>query len=219
MLRNVGYNVSAIYAMEVGQVKINELFSDVITEDLQCEFKAQLNRENPVKWAKAIVGFANGIGGILFVGVANDREAFGLSLDEVDQTKNLIATINDRHIFPHAKIQYMLRSVDLNAERFVLAVNIRPSESVVRYRDGDFNETVFVKGDGNATPATPEDIISLSKRKRGVDNETTDVVYDEKLWANYIQLCKEFLKDESSPTLKELQNEEIVTPEGFDVSG
>lgn len=32
-------------------MKINELFSDVITEDLQCEFKAQLNRENPVKWA------------------------------------------------------------------------------------------------------------------------------------------------------------------------
>lgn len=35
-------------------MKINELFSDVITEDLQCEFKAQLNRENPVKWAKSI---------------------------------------------------------------------------------------------------------------------------------------------------------------------
>ncbi len=75
-------------------MKINELFSDVITEDLQCEFKAQLNRENPVKWAKSIVGFANGVGGILFVGVSNDREAFGLILDEVDQTKNLIATIN-----------------------------------------------------------------------------------------------------------------------------
>lgn len=205
--------------MEVGHMKINELFSDVITEDLQCEFKAQLNRENPVKWAKSIVGFANGVGGILFVGVSNDREAFGLSLDEVDQAKNLIAKINDRHIFPHAKVQYMLRSVDLDAERFVLAVNIRPSESVVRYRDGDFNETVYVKGDGNTTPATPEDIISLSKRKRGVDNETTDVVYDENRWTGYIQLCKEFRQDASTPTLKELQNEEIVTPEGFVKSG
>ena len=200
-------------------MKINELFSDVITEDLQCEFKAQLNRENPVKWAKSIVGFANGVGGILFVGVSNDREALGLSLDEVDQAKNLIAKINDRHIFPHAKVQYMLRSVDLDAERFVLAVNIRPSESVVRYRDGDFNETVYVKGDGNTTPATPEDIISLSKRKRGVDNETTDVVYDENRWTGYIQLCKEFRLDASTPTLKELQNEEIVTPEGFVKSG
>ena len=200
-------------------MKINELFSDVITEDLQCEFKAQLNRETPVKWAKSIVGFANGVGGILFVGVSNDREAFGLSLDEVDQAKNLIAKINDRNIFPHAKVQYMLRSVDLDAERFVLAVNIRPSESVVRYRDGDFNETVYVKGDGNTTPATPEDIISLSKRKRGVDNETTDVVFDENRWTGYIQLCKEFRQDASTPTLKELQNEEIVTPEGFVKSG
>ena len=47
--------------MAVGQVIINELFTDVVTEDLKCEFKAQLNRENPVKWAKFIVGFANDI--------------------------------------------------------------------------------------------------------------------------------------------------------------
>lgn len=47
-----------------------------------------------------------------------------------------------------------------NAEHFVLAVKVAPADSVIRYRKGDYNETVFVKGDGNATPATPEEIIS-----------------------------------------------------------
>lgn len=47
----------------------------------------------------------------MFVGVSNEGEAFGISLDEIDKTKNLIATINDRHIFPHARVQYMLRSL------------------------------------------------------------------------------------------------------------
>lgn len=57
----------------------------------------------------------------------------------------------------------MIKSVDEEAEHFVLAVKVAPSDSVVRFKDGDFNEVVYVKGDGNSTPATPEDIISLSK--------------------------------------------------------
>ena len=172
-------------------MRITDLYSDVVSEDIKYEYKAELNPENPVKWAKTIVGYANGDGGILFVGVSNDGEAFGLTLDEVDKTKNLIARINDRNIFPHARIRYMLRSADDKAEKFVLAVSVIPADSVVRYREGDFHETVYIKGDGNTVPATPEEIISLSKRKFGVDNETTDVQYREKDWADYLSLCKE----------------------------
>ena len=144
-------------------MKISELYPDVITEDLNYEYKAVLNQENPVKWAKTIIGYANDKGGIMFIGVSNNGEAFGLNLEDIDKTKNLIARINDRHIFPHVKVSYMMRSVDEEAEHFVLAAKIMPAESVVRYREGDFNETVYIKGDGNATPATPEEIISLSK--------------------------------------------------------
>ena len=113
----------------------------------------------------------------------------------------------------------MGRSVDEKAEHFVLAVNVLKSESVVRYREGDFNEKVFIKGDGNATPASPEEIISLGKRKHGVDNETTDMVYNEHEWSEYNSLCEGFRKDSSRPTLKELQNEEIVSKDGYAKSG
>ena len=44
-----------------------------------------------------------------------------------------------------------------------IAIQVKPAESVVRYREGDFNEVVYVKGNGNTIPATPEDIISLSR--------------------------------------------------------
>ena len=200
-------------------MKIKELYPDVITEDLDYEYKAVLNPENPVKWAKTIVGYANGKGGILFVGVSNDGDAFGLDLNEIDKTKNLIARINDRHIYPHARIQYMMRSVDANADRFVLALNVSPADSVVRYREGDFNETVYIKGDGYSTPATPEEIISLSKRKRGVNNETSEIQYMEREWSEYNRLCMEYRNDSSIPSLKELQNEDIVSPDGYAKSG
>lgn len=200
-------------------MKISELYSDITMENSNYEFKAQLNAENPVKWAKTLVAYANGEGGYIFVGVSNNGEAFGLSLEEVDKTKNLVSLINDRHIFPHVKITFQMRSVDKNAERFVLALKVLQSESVVRYRDGDFNETVYVRGDGNSTPATPEDIISLSKRKSGVDNETSQILFNEKDWSDYMQLCSEFRSDKSIPSLKELQNEEIVSKDGYAKSG
>ena len=44
-------------------------------------------------------------------------------------------------------------------------------------------------------------------------------MYDEKLWTSYIDLCKEFRSDKSSPTLKDLQNEEIVSKDGFAKTG
>ena len=198
---------------------IREIFPDVISEDLDYEYKAQLNQDNPVKWAKTIVGFANGNGGILFVGVSNEGEAFGLSLEEIDKTKNLIALVNDRHIFPHARYQFLLRSTDANAEHFVLGVKVNPADSILRYKEGDFNETVYVKGNGNTPPATPEEIIALHKRKHGVDNETTEELYDEKKWSEYINLCKKYRNDSSSPSIKDLQNEEIVTKDGYVKSG
>lgn len=200
-------------------MKIKDLYPDVISEDLNYEYKAVLNPDNPIKWAKTIIGYANDKGGTMFVGVSNDGEAFGIGLGEIDKTKLLISRINDRNIFPHVKITYMMRSVDDNAERFVLAVKVAPAESVIRYREGDYNKTVYVKGDGNATPATPEEIISLSKRKYGVDNETSEIEYCVKYWTEYIDLCKRYRQDQSVPSVKELQNEEIVSKDGYAKSG
>lgn len=200
-------------------MKISDLYSDILIEDTKYEFKAILNKDNPVKWAKSIVGYANSEGGYLFVGVSDAGEAFGLTIDEVDKTKNLVSVINDRHIFPHAKITFSMRSVDEGAEHFVLGIKVLPADSVVRFRDGDFNETVYVRGNGNSTPATPEEIISLSKRKYGVDNETTLILYNEDKWSNYLELCKEFRSDKSLPSLKELQSEEIVSKDGYAKSG
>ncbi len=200
-------------------MKIGELFPDVLNENVKYEFKVMLNPDNPIKWAKTIVAYANGEGGVIFIGVSDDREAFGLDLNEIDETKNLVARTNDRCIFPHAKYGFMMRSVDENAERFVLALKVFSSDSIVRYREGDFNEKVFVKGDGNSLPATPEEIISLSKRKYGVDNETSDIKFCRNEWTDYMSLCQEYRRDMQAPSLKELQSEEVVSKDGYAKSG
>lgn len=195
-------------------MKINELFPDVLLEDTSYEFKARLNPDNPLKWAKAFVAFSNGDGGYIFVGVNNERDAFGLSIGEIDETKNLIALVNNRSIFPHARYSFQIRSVDGGTEKFVLAIKVLPSDSIVCYRDGDFRETVYLKGDANAVPANPGELISLGKRKYGVDNSFSDIEYDEEAWTAYNALCREYREDKLPPSLEQLQSMGIVSAEG-----
>ncbi len=200
-------------------MKITQIFPDVIGEDLNYEFKATLNEENPIKWAKTIVAYANSTGGTIFVGVSDDGEAFGLDIASIDKMKNMVALENERHIIPKAKISYLLRNVDDKMGSFVLGIKVSPSESLVRYRSGDYNNEVFIRQDGSTTAASPEDIIALSKRKFGIDNEKSDVPYNERNWSLYLDLCRNYRKDNSVPQMKELQSMEVVTPDGYAKSG
>lgn len=57
-----------------------------------------------------------------------------------------------------------------------MAVNVIQADSILRYREGDFNETVYVKGDGNTPPASPEEIIALYKRKVSVQQQAAEQI-------------------------------------------
>lgn len=45
------------------------------------------------------------------------------------------------------------------------------------------------------------------------------MVYTDNQWSEYLNLCKEYRQDKSAPTIKELQNEEIVSKDGYAKSG
>lgn len=64
-------------------MKIKELYPDVITEDTSYEYKAVLNPDNPIKWAKTLIGYANDKGGTLFIGVSNDGRPLELILKKL----------------------------------------------------------------------------------------------------------------------------------------
>ncbi len=200
-------------------MKMNEMHPEIILEDKEHEFKARLNEEKPLSWAKTLVGFANNKGGYLLVGVSDDGEAFGLTSKEIDETKNLISSVNDRNIFPHIRCEMCTESVDKNVEHFILMVKVFPSDSIVRYREGAYNEIVFVKGETNTIPANPEEIAALSKRKYGVDNSKTEITYDSKEWSAYNQICREYRNEHDVPDIKELQSAGIITAEGYVKNG
>lgn len=47
----------------------------------------------------------------------------------------------------------------------------------------------------------------------------SEIEYREMLRSEYLELCKEYRRDGSLPSLKELQNEEIISIDGYAKSG
>ena len=55
-----------------------------IAEATECDFKVALEVKKPKSWLKSVSAFANGIGGTLFFGIDNDRNAVGLNDAQTD---------------------------------------------------------------------------------------------------------------------------------------
>ena len=55
-----------------------------IAEATECDFKVALEVKKPKSWLKSVSAFANGIGGTLFFGIDNDRNAVGLDDAQID---------------------------------------------------------------------------------------------------------------------------------------
>ena len=56
----------------------------LIAEATECDFKSKLERKKSVSWLKSVSALANGIGGTLFFGVADDSSIVGLNDTQSD---------------------------------------------------------------------------------------------------------------------------------------
>lgn len=50
-----------------------------IAEATECDFKVALEKKKPKSWLKSVSAFANGLGGTLFFGIDDGRNAIGLA--------------------------------------------------------------------------------------------------------------------------------------------
>lgn len=189
---------------------IEELYPDVISGGLKYKTKARLNPDNPAKWVKTFVGYANGTGGVIFVGVSKRGELVGLTAADVEKTKNLIARMNGVCIVPAVSYGFQLRSIDDYAERFVLALKVNSSEAAVVYREEAFQPASEMKSDTEAKPdgeiSSPEKPASLSKNG--------EVRFRPEEWSDFLKLCRQYRPLSPVPGLKEVQEADLVLEDG-----
>ena len=104
----------------------------LIAEATECDFKSKLERKKSVSWLKSVSAFANGIGGTLFFGVADDSSIVGLNDTQSDAEfisrciKDRIVPLPDFILTPHA---------DGNSE--ILALVIKAGRNTPYYYSAD----------------------------------------------------------------------------------
>ncbi len=194
--------------------KIEELIGTDAFENKEYEYKLKLesSTDKIEKWAKTLVGFANTYGGYILVGVSNDGNIVGLSKDEIDKTKTLVLKTINRYIFPH--IQVVFSTFLVGQERYVLSIWTDYADEMVIFKSWDFNEKVYLREDGSTVPATISQILSMGKRKFGMDRQLLNEQYETKNFSKFIRLASTYRKDGEKPTEKMLISKEVIGEDG-----
>lgn len=130
---------------------------------------------------------------------------------QADKTCLLVIKENDRHVFPHVKLFFPFIEIPDRGDKFVLAVYVFKAESIVRYREGDFGETVYKRKDGASTEASPEEIVSTGRGRKGFDSQLTGIRFEERDYSQFMSLASEFRKDHRAPEYNDLISEEVIS--------
>lgn len=195
-------------------MKLYELIATSEYEDLDIECKSVLESDDDKieKWAKSISAFSNSGEGHIFVGVNDDFDAFGLDRKQFDKTKSLVLLTIDRHIFPHVKVFF--NTINVGKDKYVLDILVPSSSEIVCFRTGDYNEKVYIRENGASVPANVSQILSLGKRKFGVDNNILDISFEKRNFSKYFALAKKFRNDGSEPSVEDLITLEVLSADG-----
>ncbi len=194
--------------------KIEELVGADFFENKEYECKLQLesSADKIEKWAKTLVGFANAYVGYIFVGVSNDGNIVGLNKDEVDKTKALVLKTINRYIFPHIQVTF---STCLYKEgKYVLLIWTDYIDEMAIFKSGDFSEKVYLREDGSTVPASISQILSIGKRKFGIDRQLLNEQYEAKDFSKFSHLATLYRKDGKKPTEKLLISQEVIGQDG-----
>ncbi|RIV27586.1 ATP-binding protein [Fibrisoma montanum] len=123
-------------------------------EGSNLEFKLKTN--HPEKIIRGVVAFANTNGGIMLIGVGDDRTIPGLKY--ADEDEYLLVRAIDKYCFP--KISYSIERVSLFDEREVLVIRVPPSPNRPHYIIPDLadpeNKKAYVRVADKSVQASKE---------------------------------------------------------------
>lgn len=126
----------------------------LIGEATEYDKKQALETRKPKSWCKSVSAFANGIGGKLVWGIADDDKLVGLADAKGDAEK--ISEVIKTHLDPIP--DFNLSFVNADGKDFVI-LNVMPGEQTPYYYIGDGQMQAFVRVGNESVVA------SMSKHK------------------------------------------------------
>ncbi|MCI8292014.1 MAG: AAA family ATPase [Hespellia sp.] len=151
--------------------------SDFIGESNEYDKKLKLEEKRPKSWLKSVSAFANGKGGILFFGVADDDTLVGLTDSRRDSEK--ISEIIKTRMDPIPQTDLELH--EENGKQFII-LRILSGIETPYYYVGDGSRTAFVRVGNESVQAGAVDLKRLVLRG---SNRTYDSLSSHYPYENY----------------------------------
>lgn len=143
-----------------------------IGEATEYDKKLKLEVRKPKSWLKSVSAFANGIGGTLIFGVADDGTIVGLSNAQKDSEK--ISEILKVRMDPIPNI--VMEILSENGKEFIL-LKVLPGQETPYYYFGEGNRIAFVRVGNESVPADATALKRLVLKGANLSYDSMSSVY------------------------------------------
>ena len=125
-----------------------------IAEATECDFKVALEVNKPKSWLKSVSAFANGIGGVLFFGIDNNRNVIGLA--DVQTDAEQISRLIKERIAPYPIFNLTPERVN---GKDILLLRIYAGRNTPYCYRADGNNEAYIRN-GNESIIAPSDVMN-----------------------------------------------------------
>ncbi len=148
------------------------MLEELLAESTEVDYKQKLEEKRPKSWLKSVSAFANGIGGLLLFGVADDHTICGLS--DVQHDAEKISQFIKARISPLP--EFVLKPKKSEDGKDVLILDVKQGMNTPYYYTADGMHQAFIRM-GNESILVPDHILNeliLKGSNRTYDSIVTD---------------------------------------------
>ena len=182
----------------------------LIGEATEYDKKVMLEVKKTKSWLKSVSAFANGVGGVLIFGIADDDSVVGI--DDVKKAMEVISEQIKVKMDPTPEVLLKAHLVD---GKEIVTLEVYRGEETPYYYVGEGNYTAYVRIGNESVMATATDLkrLVLRGKNRTYDSLVTDYSFDDysfsKLKAAY------YKKTKKSMEMKDFESFGIVDKSGM----
>ena len=187
----------------------------LIGEATEYDKKAMLEVKRPKSWLKSVSAFANGVGGVLIFGIADDDSVVGIS--DVKKTMEVISEQIKIKMDPTPEVILKAHRMD---GKEIVTLEVCRGEETPYYYVGEGNYTAYVRIGNESVMATATDLkrLVLRGKNRTYDSLVTDYNFDDysfsKLKAAYYKKTKKSMEMKDFESFGIVDKNEMLTNAG-----
>lgn len=148
----------------------------LIGEATKYDKKVMLEVKKPKSWLKSVSAFANGVGGVLIFGIADDDSVVGIN--DVKKAMEVISEQIKVKMDPTPEVLLKEHLVD---GKEIVTLEVYRGEETPYYYVGEGNYTAYVRIGNESVMATATDLkrLVLRGKNRTYDSLVTDYSFDD----------------------------------------